>query len=82
MIDDRNGNKTIGTTKTLGGGMQTPSANVNMAVQIISVRTVDQLGGTFGYGGLAAQEVFHSGWNSGETALTHPAGSSWAENTI
>lgn len=74
-VDDRNGNVTLGTTRSLGGGMQTPTANVNGGLQISDARTVDQLGGLFGYGGLSAQEVFHGGWTVfGGTCPDAPSG--------
>jgi len=53
-FDERNGNVTVGTTETLGLGMQTPAFDADGTMQLSSARSVDQLGGTFGYGGLAA----------------------------
>jgi len=59
--DDRDGSFTAGFTETLGGGYQTPAAAVDGTVQVSTARNVGQLGGPFGYGGFAADEVVDAG---------------------
>ncbi|MGO4860287.1 hypothetical protein [Arthrobacter sp. 2MCAF14] len=60
-IDDRNGNITIGSTETVGLGMQTPAVGADLSAQYSTARTVDQLGGAFGYGAITARDVVDAG---------------------
>jgi RHS repeat-associated protein len=60
-VDDRNGNVTFGTTETFGGGMQTPALVADLSSQFSTARSVDQLSGVFGYGGITAADVVDTG---------------------
>lgn len=60
-VDDRNGNVTFGTTETFGGGMQTPALFADLSSQFSTARSVDQLSGVFGYGGITAADLVDTG---------------------
>ena len=60
-FNDVDASFTVGITGTIGGGVQTPTAAAVLAVQGSTARSVGQLGGPFGYGGLSAREVLDAG---------------------
>ncbi|GAA1240970.1 RHS repeat-associated core domain-containing protein [Oryzihumus leptocrescens] len=60
-VDDRTGDISVGSTETIGGGGQTPEANLQLSAQASTARNVQQLGGPFGYGGLSGDLGFSGG---------------------
>ncbi|MGT2464180.1 RHS repeat-associated core domain-containing protein [Sinomonas atrocyanea] len=64
-IDDRNGKFTLGTTETLNKGIEIPGGvGISVSQTVTTARSVDQLAGVSGYGGLSANwEGAHAGIN-------------------
>lgn len=54
-VDDQTGEITLGTTETAGGNIQTPTLGGSVTSQLSDARSVDQLKGWFGEGGLSVE---------------------------